>query len=92
MSVTVGITQLRENLSHYIDLVRGGSEVVVITERGKPVARLEAPSNYERMVAAGRIRPAKRPKRPMRRDNRIELDGPPSLSDLIIEDRRRDRV
>jgi antitoxin (DNA-binding transcriptional repressor) of toxin-antitoxin stability system len=65
--------------------------MVVITERGKPIARLQGPSNYERLVAEGRIRPAKRPKKPMRRDRRITLDRPPSLSDMIIEDRRRER-
>jgi prevent-host-death family protein len=91
VGVTVGVTKFRENLSHYLDLVRDGTNVVIITERGKPVARLQGPSNIERMIAEGRIRPAKRPKRPMRRGGRIKLDGPPSLSDMIIEDRRQER-
>ena len=29
--------------------------------------------------------------KPIRRDRLIKLDGPPSLSDVIIEDRRRER-
>ena len=91
VSVTVGIRKFRENLSHYLDLVRDGANVVIITERGKPVARLEGPSNLERMIAEGRVRPAKRPKRPLRLDRLIKLDGPPTLSDMIIEDRRRER-
>jgi prevent-host-death family protein len=91
MAVTVGVTKFRENLSYYLDLVRDGTNVVVITEHGKPVARLQGPSNIERMIAEGRIRPAKRPKQPIRRDRFIKLDRPPSLSDMIIEDRRRER-
>jgi prevent-host-death family protein len=89
VSVTVGVRKFRENLSQYLDLVKQGSEVVVITERGKPVARLEGPSNYERMVAAGRIRPARRPKQPIRTEDLIQLDGPPWPSEMIIEDRKR---
>jgi prevent-host-death family protein len=91
VSVTVGVRKFRENLSYYLDLVRGGTNVVIITERGKPVARLQGPSNLERMIAEGRVRPARRPKRPLRRGEVIELDGPPYLSDLIVEDRRRER-
>jgi prevent-host-death family protein len=91
MSVTVGVTRFRENLRHYLDLVREGTNVVIITEHGKPVARLQGPSNLERMIAEGRVHPAKRPKRPLRLDRLIELDEPPSLSDMIIEDRKRDR-
>jgi prevent-host-death family protein len=89
VSVTVGIRKFRENLSHYLDLVKGGREVVVITERGRPVARLEGPSNLDRLIAEGRVRPAKRPKKPIRREDLIEIDGPPWLSDVIIADRKR---
>jgi prevent-host-death family protein len=91
VSVMVGVRKFRENLSHYLDMVKSGTNSVIITERGKPVARLSGPSNIERMIAEGRIRPATRPKRPIRRDRMITLDGPPSLSDMIIEDRRRER-
>jgi len=91
MSVMVGVRKFRENLSHYLDLVRDGTNVVVITERGKPVARLQGPSNLERLIAEGLVTPARKPKTPIRRDRLIKLDGPPSLSDVIIEDRRRER-
>lgn len=84
MSVTIGVRKFRENLSHYLDLVKDGSNVVVITERGKPVARLEGPSNLERLIAEGRVRPAKRPKRPLPPLEGPELE-PPYLSDVVIE-------
>jgi prevent-host-death family protein len=89
VSVTVGVRKFRENLSHYLDLVKEGREVVVITERGKPVARLEGPSNLERLIAEGKVRPARKPKMPINIEDLIEIDGPPWLSDIIIEDRKR---
>jgi prevent-host-death family protein len=89
VSVTVGVRKLRENLSHYLDLVKEGREVVVITERGKPVARLEGPSNLERLIAEGRVRPALKPKRPIRREDLIEIDGPPWPSEILVADRKR---
>jgi len=36
---TVGIRQLKEQLSHYVEQVKTGA-AVVITERGKPVGRI----------------------------------------------------
>jgi prevent-host-death family protein len=86
MTVTVGVRKFRENLSHYLEIAKEGREVVVITDRGEPIARLEGPSNLERLIAEGRVRPAKRPKRPS-----LPLDGPelepPYLSDVVIEGR-----
>ena len=40
-SVEVGIRDLKNNLSRYVDQVREGGEVIV-TDRGRPVARLSA--------------------------------------------------
>ena len=37
----VGIRELKNELSKYIDRVRGGEEVIV-TDRGRPVARLSS--------------------------------------------------
>jgi prevent-host-death family protein len=64
VAVTVGLRELRENLKAFVDLARAGEEVV-ITDRGKPVARIlatDAQTTFERLVAEGRIRPALRPK------------------------------
>ena len=89
MSVTVGVRELRENLSAYLDRVKAGEEVV-ITERGKRVARLVGPSRLDQLIAEGRVRPARRPKSSIRLKPPIQIDGPPWLSDVIIEDRKRD--
>jgi len=90
VSVTVGVRKFRENLSYYLDLVKDGTEVVVITERGKPVARLQGPSNLERLIAEGRVRPARKPKRTITLDELIPVDGPPWPSEILIADRKRE--
>jgi prevent-host-death family protein len=61
----VGIRELRQNLSIYIDRVKEG-ESLEVTEHGHPVAELtpirpRSKSLYEQMVADGRITPASRP-------------------------------
>jgi len=61
----VGIRQLRQNLSVYVRRVREEGRAYEVTERGEPVARLtpleDRPmSNIDRMIADGRITPAKR--------------------------------
>jgi prevent-host-death family protein len=89
VTVTVGIRKFRENQSHYLDLVKEGREMVVITERGKPVARLQGPSNLERLIAEGRVTPASKPKKTIRMEDLIEIDGPPWPSEMIIADRKR---
>ena len=62
----VGIRELRQNLSVYLRHVREEGRAYEVTERGEPVAHLtplpDRPmSTHERMVAEGRITPAKRP-------------------------------
>ena len=58
----VGVRELRQNLSVYLDRVKAG-ETLVVTEHGEPVARLEpAPrrplSIVDELIAAGEIAPA----------------------------------
>lgn len=86
--VEVGVRDLKNNLSRYLDRVQGGEEVIV-TDRGKPVARL-SPLDYEtdrlaELVASGVVRPPKSTTRhrPVRR---IKPKG--SVSDLVAEQRR----
>ena len=63
----VVIRELREHLSKWISSVQEGGELVV-TDRGKPVARITAVDEdrmrVERLIAEGIVTPAKRPKRP----------------------------
>lgn len=56
----VGIRELRQNLSVYVERVKAG-ETLEVTERGRPVAvlaPLPEPSTLERLRLEGRLRPA----------------------------------
>ncbi len=58
----VGVRELRQNLSVYLDRVKAG-ETLEVTEHGQPVARLgpnPAPrlSIIDQMIADGRVTPA----------------------------------
>lgn len=80
--------ELKNHLSRYLDRVRDGEEVIV-TDRGRPVARLSAidhaTDRLAGLVAAGVVRPATRTAR-TRPARRIEPKG--SVSDLVAEQRR----
>lgn len=84
----VGIRELKNGLSGYIDRVRDGEEVIV-TDRGRPVARLSAlDAPHDRLaelVAAGVVRPPSSSQRYLPKQ-RIKAKG--SVSELVAEQRR----
>jgi prevent-host-death family protein len=66
--------QPRDGLSKHLAEVREGHPVTV-TGHDKPIARIvpvEAPTALERLIAEGRVRPAKRRKRPAPEPERRE--------------------
>ena len=76
---TAGVREARQNLSKLLEEVRRGAEIV-ITERGRPVAKLGPPDRPRRrgvpnLAAFRRTMPV--------------LDPPLSM---LIEEDRRDRV
>ena len=82
----VGVRELRNNLSRYLDRVRDGEEVVV-TERGRAIARvlpIGEERALDRLIAAGLVTRAKRQKQPAGRP--IPAKG--SVSDLVGDQRR----
>jgi prevent-host-death family protein len=82
----VGVRELRDHLSRYLDRVRAGDELVV-TDRGRAIARvvpLGAERVLDRLIAEGIVTPAQRPKR--RAAKPIKVKG--TVSDLIAEQRR----
>ena len=86
--IEVGIRELKNQLSHFIDQVCAGTEIIV-TEHGKPVARLtaltEADDRLARLIASGAVRPAVKPKNPRPR-GRFTATG--SVSEIVINERR----
>lgn len=63
MTDTVGVAELRRNLSKYLARVKNG-ERLQVTERNRVVAELGPPpsadSHLDRMIAEGRLEPATR--------------------------------
>ena len=83
----VGIRELRDHLSRYVDEVRGGTEVVV-TDHGRAVARLvplERPRLLDRLIAEGVVTRAPVEHRPGALP-RVRARG--TVSDLVTEQRR----
>lgn len=86
---TVGVRELRQNLSVYLRRVRDG-ETLRVTERGEPVAVLaplpDRANAFDRLVAEGRLTP---PAHAVA-DLGAPLDTPtePSVSDALSEQRR----
>lgn len=87
--VEVGVRELKNNLSKFLERVRAGEEVVV-TDHGKPVARLTAldpkRSKLQEMIDAGRVHPPKSATRHYPKA-RIKVEG--GIADYVAEQRRR---
>lgn len=84
VGMRIGIRELRNRLKHYVDTARQGEDVI-ITERGRPVARLVALHEerpIDRLIKAGIVTPPRKAK------SSDGLDWTPvassgSVSDLI---------
>jgi prevent-host-death family protein len=90
MGDTVGVAELRRNLSTYLRRVSQG-ERLVVTDRNRPVAELgPAPStgaDLDRLIAAGRV------SRPVRSTlpAPLELGGDPRALSRALDEVRGDR-
>jgi prevent-host-death family protein len=88
----IGVRELREQLSAYLDRARNG-ETIEVTDRGTPIAMLVPIPDERRalaeFIASGVIRPAERPWRPGRK--RIPIKpGMPAASE-VLDQQREDR-
>lgn len=90
MSTTVGIAELRQNLSRYLERVARG-ERLLVTDHNRPVAELGPPpatgTALDRLVAEGRV------VRPVRRGlpEPIELGGDPYTLSRALNEIRAER-
>ena len=90
MPNTVGVAELRQNLSRYLRRVARG-ERLVVTDRNRPVAELGPPSStgaaLDRLIAEGRVA------RPLRRGlpEPLELHGDPHALSRAIDEIRGER-
>ncbi len=86
----VGVRELKNQLSSFLELVKSGEEITV-TEHGRPIARLSAVGadvdTMAELVAAGVINPAA-PSRRRLPSRRVRIDnGAKALADQVAEQR-----
>ncbi len=90
MSDTVGVAELRQNLSRYLRRVERG-ERLVVTDRNRPVAELGPPATtgaaLDRLVAGGLV------SRPARRGlpEPLQLNGDPYALSRALDEIRGER-
>jgi antitoxin (DNA-binding transcriptional repressor) of toxin-antitoxin stability system len=91
--VSAGVRELKDNLSKYLAYVKRG-EVVLVTERGRTIARMvKEPASeksvgemLEPLITKGLVRVPRRAGR-KRIARAVKLPGR-LLSDMVVEDRR----
>ena len=87
-SKTVGVRELRQNLSVHLVRVKGG-DTLTVTEHGRAVAELRPlppeSDQLARLIADGRLMPPRRSPLALPRPLRLRLDRP--VSDLLEESR-----
>lgn len=89
MSATVGVAELRQNLSKYLRRVEQG-ERLVVTDRNRPVAELGPPASgadLDRLIAAGRVSAPRRRSLP----DALVLPGDPHALSRALDEVRGER-
>ena len=88
----VGVRDLKTYLSAYLERVKAG-ETVVVTHRGRPIARLEPlrplslPPHLEALCRAGKVHWTGRP---TSISPGVQMTPGPSIADKIMAERERD--
>jgi prevent-host-death family protein len=87
---TVGVGELRQNLSRYLRMVEQG-ERLVVTDRNRPVAELGPPpatgEQLDRLIAEGRVTRPARTALP----EPLRLDGDPRALSRALGEIRSER-
>ena len=88
---TVGVRELRQNLSVYLTRVKQG-QALTVTEHGQAVAELRPlpqEDHLQRLLADGRVAPARRSPAELPRPLRLKLARPVSA---LLQELRDDSV
>lgn len=88
LKTEVGVRELHDRLSRYVQHVQGGAEVIV-TMRGRRVARLVPVDELDPLSdlrARGLVREPTAPRNP--RAGRARLNAAKPVSDLVADQRR----
>jgi prevent-host-death family protein len=90
MNDSVGVAELRRNLSRYLRRVQHG-ERLIVTDHNRPVAELGPPATssaaLDRLIAEGRV--ARPPRRGI--PEPLELDGDPYALSRALDEIRGER-
>jgi prevent-host-death family protein len=90
MTATVGIAELRQNLSRYLRRVEQG-ERLLVTHRNRPVAELGPPATHgadlDRLIAEGRVSLPRRRGLP----KPLHVEGDPYALSRALEEVRGER-
>jgi prevent-host-death family protein len=93
MAVRVGIRELRDRLSGYLERARAG-EQIEITDRGRPIAMLvplpESRATIAELIATGKLSLAERTWRPGTRRSSVPAGARPPSEHL--EEMRGERI
>jgi len=91
MSATVAVRELRQNLSRYLDRVKAG-EALVVTERGREVARLIPFASEAYATLAVRFAASTPTGRLERVAEHIDVPGAPAgTTDAFLAESRAER-
>ncbi len=93
--MTVGVKELKNNLSHYLRKVAKG-ERISVTAHGQVIAELRPPqapalSRYQQLIADGVITPAREKGDPLEGVEKLALRLPKGTAAAWIEEDRRER-
>lgn len=82
----VGVRELRDHLSRYLERVQEGEEVIV-TDRGRAIARIgpTARTRLDELIDAGIVAPPRKPKSDSL-PQPVEFEG--DVTELVAEQRR----
>ncbi len=89
MKSTVGVAELRQNLSRYLRRVEKG-ERLLVTDHNRPVAELgpvPSSADMDRLIVAGRVTPPARTGLPAP----LHLDADPYVLSRALDEIRRER-
>lgn len=89
MNRTVGVAELRQNLSRYLRLVEQG-ERLIVTDHNRPVAQLGPPPSgqvLDRLIAEGRVTAPARRALP----GPLRMGGDPSALGRALDEIRGER-
>ncbi len=95
MMERIGVRELRQHTSRYLDLVKAG-ETVEETERGQLIALLVPASGgdtaRDRLIAAGRLVPASAPTERLRSSRSVPPGAGEPTNAELLDAEREDRL